>query len=134
MATIFVVEDNAGLRKSIERLLVSEGHSVTGFSNGRLALQRLREEKVDIVVSDLFMPEMDGLELLMNLQRLALPRPHVIAMSGGSERFEMSALNDAKVLGADAVLQKPFSNKDLLEAIERLLSPEKPSARASQHT
>lgn len=134
MATIFIVEDNVGLLKSLERLLVSEGHSVTGFPNAAIALQRIRKEKVDIVVSDLFMPEMDGLELLMELQRLASWRPRVIVISGGSERFGMSALGDAKTLGADVILRKPFSKDDLLEAIEGLGSLERPSARASEDT
>lgn len=123
MPNILVVEDDGSLRRLFEQMLVREGHVVTLASDGAKALRLLETSTFDVVITDLIMPEMEGLSLLRALRALRSTKapPKVIAMSGGGRGGATDYLEMAKMLGAAATLAKPFTQEDLAAAIERVL-------------
>lgn len=124
MNRILYVEDDAHLRGDVIAVLARAGFEVLGASNGREALDLCLRAPPDLVITDLVMPEMDGIELIRTLRK-TLPWLPVIAVSGGlstSARSARPILNAAKALGAAAVLPKPFRAHDLCRAIERVLA------------
>lgn len=118
MSTVLVVDDESGARRALIRLLTREGYETVGASDGREALQALEARTPDVILLDLMMPGMDGLELLEVLQRhpqwKALP---VVVLTGLSDT---QTVNRAQQLGARAYLVKAtFSLADMLEHVKR---------------
>ena len=120
MPRILVVDDDDALRRLLQRMLVREGHEVTVAANGVNALRLLDTSSFDLVITDLVMPDMEGLQLLRELRTRTSP-PKVIAMSGGG-RGSASYLEMAAMFGAAATLAKPFTEQVLATAIERVLA------------
>jgi CheY-like chemotaxis protein len=123
MAVILVIEDDRELREMLRTALVRKNHTVLEAGNGKEALIRFKPGITDLVVTDLIMPEEDGLKVIMKIRQMKQDIK-VIAISGGGKVGPGSYLNLAKALGADAVYSKPFSIADLLTKIEELLSSE----------
>ena len=113
MATILVIDDQEPIRALLRAALEAAGHEVLEASNGLLGLERSRERAADLVILDLLMPEMNGLELMAELNR-SLPHVKVIAISGGLKGA--GGLIVAKRLGAHQTFQKPFELRAVLEA------------------
>jgi CheY-like chemotaxis protein len=122
MALILVMDDDAGVRRSVERVLQSRGHQVLLAADGGEGLRTWREHGADLVVLDIHMPDTDGIEVLVQLRGLA-PRLPVIVISGGVQTRNLDLLADAKLLGASAVLQKPFTLDEILGAVDRAVRP-----------
>ncbi len=120
MARILVVDDELETRLTVEKMLRSAGHQVVLAAGGREGLQQFRSDPVDLIMVDLFMPEVDGLEVIQGLRR-DFPESKVIAMSGNIVADAM--LSVARRLGTAAVLEKPFSFEQLKRAVEQALSP-----------
>ena len=120
MANIFVVDDSDSVREMIVAVLTASGHSVTSASHGRDAIAALRQRMSDLVITDMYMPECDGIELMLALRQQA-PATPIIAMSSKIGSGDM--LRSAKCLGAKVTLIKPFSNDVLLRAVNWVLSP-----------
>jgi len=121
MAHIFIIEDDAQFLTMLVKMLQGDGHQVTTASNGEEALSMLERLKPNLILTDILMPKMDGLETIMALSQKGNVIP-IIAMSGG--RRSISAefnLESANLLGVEAALAKPFSRADLRTAIERAL-------------
>ncbi len=114
MATILVIDDQAPIRALLRVALEAAGHEVLEASNGRLGLKLYRERPVDLVITDIVMPEMDGLEMILELTRNFL-NVKVIAMSGCLE--SEGQLRVAKLLGARQTFQKPLDMEELLSAV-----------------
>ena len=114
MATILVIEDEDPISRLLRAALESAGHEVRQAPNGRVGLSMYREKPTDLVITDVFMPEMNGLDLILELTREFL-NTKVIAISG--YHGEKDFLHVAKLLGARQVLQKPFSMDSLLSAV-----------------
>lgn len=114
MMRILVVDDEPGLREVIRVILEEHGYTVDTGVNGRDGLRLLQQTRPDLVLTDISMPDMEGIEFLKAL-RSSEPELPVIAMSGDGvgSRF----LKAARMLGATFTLAKPFSNADLLTAI-----------------
>ena len=121
MAEILIIDDEPGVLGVLRRILETAGHSVTDAPNGEVALRQFEGKPADLVITDIFMPKMDGIEFLVHL-RTAFPDARVLAMSGGGLLSRDQALSDASLLGADQILQKPFNRQDLLEAVDRVLA------------
>ena len=114
---ILVVDDEPQIRDVLRRKLETCGYEVAEAQNGHEAIRRLDAESFDVVVSDIMMPERDGLEVIMHLRK-AQSRVKVIAISApGNELF----LDSARALGAARSLEKPFSLDDLARAVEEVL-------------
>jgi CheY-like chemotaxis protein len=112
MATILVIDDQKPIRALLRAALEGAGHEVLEASNGRLGLELYRERSADLIITDMLMPEMNGLELMLELTR-SFPHVKVFAMSGGQE----SGLNAAKLLGARQTFHKPFDIRAVLDAV-----------------
>ncbi len=127
-ATVLVIEDDEDLRPLLGRMLERAGYQAVMAVHGRDALQRLKERSIDLVVTDMLMPEMDGVEL-MRLLRSERPDLPVIAISGVEEWAEY--LRIAKNLGARATLQKPVSAADLVGSVRHVLGAANPPSIAA---
>jgi DNA-binding response OmpR family regulator len=113
-----VIEDEPQVRLLVVSILEAAGYRVLEAANGHDGLRLFDEIAVDLVLVDILMPEMDGLELITRLRR-ARPASRIIAMSGGIEQWNY--LDVATHLGAQATLQKPFSPQELLDAVRAQL-------------
>ena len=116
-ATILVVDDVAEIRGYLQNFLTRAGYDVTVAADGVEALQRIRRAPVDVVLMDLVMPEMEGLETIQNIST-KWPEIKIIAISGA---FGGQFLQTALLMGAHATLAKPIGPDDLLEALRRVL-------------
>jgi two-component system response regulator (stage 0 sporulation protein F) len=114
MATILIIDDEAPIRTLLRTTLEAAGYEVTEAANGREGLELYRNRPTNLVITDIFMPELNGLDMLLELTREFL-HAKVIAMSGAGG--EQSGLDLAKLLGARRTLQKPFSIPQLLDAV-----------------
>lgn len=124
MSRILVIEDDPLTREWLESLLSRNGYVVDLASNGREGLEQFELHQAELVITDIVMPEKDGIETITDLKRLR-PGVKVIAISGGERRpagVSRDYLNSAKLLGANRALQKPISNEDLLAAVREMLS------------
>lgn len=117
---VLVVDDNPTVRTTARILLEDAGLTVFEADGGVAALRAVRGEDPDIVLCDVFMPDIDGLEVIRALRR-DFPNAKVIAMSGGAFGGALDLLPAARRLGASGVLQKPFTQQMVLEEIERVL-------------
>lgn len=118
MARILVIEDEAELRKVLEKALQSAGHTVTTAPDGYEGMKSYRASPSDVVVTDLFMPNQDGIETMISLKR-EFPDAKIVAISGNISAGAM--LSVAKRLGALTVLEKPFAIDALLAAVNKAL-------------
>jgi CheY-like chemotaxis protein len=123
MPGILIVEDDKGLREMLKISLVRRKFTVIEAGNGKEAITHFKPSITDLVVTDLIMPEEDGLKVIIKLKELK-PSIKIIAISGGGKAGPGSYLNLAKALGADAIYSKPFSINDLIAKIEELLEHE----------
>lgn len=120
MPVILLVEDDRELREMLREALMRKDYTVLEADNGKEALIRFKPGVTDLLITDLIMPDEDGLKVIMKIRELK-PAIKVIAISGGGKAGPASYLDLAKALGADAVFSKPFSNNDLIIKIEELL-------------
>ena len=120
MAGILIVEDDNELREMISMLLTRRKFTVMEASSGKEAIVRFKPSITDLLITDLIMPEEDGLKVIMKLRELK-PSLKVIAISGGGKAGPGSYLNLAKALGADVIYSKPFSLNDMAMKIDELL-------------
>lgn len=118
MARILVIDDDAALLASLDYALTAAGHSVATAPDGEKAGPMFRAEPFDLIITDMIMPDREGIETIMALHR-DFPRVGVIAMSGGLR--SRNYLNAAKHLGAHRVLTKPFTAAQLHESIAAVL-------------
>jgi CheY-like chemotaxis protein len=117
--TILVVDDDAPIRVLMTQVLSARGFVVKTAANGREALHIVGDGPVDLVISDIVMPEQEGLETIRLLKQ-SHPDMPVLAMSGA---FGGAFLRAAQLLGARAALRKPFAAEALLSAVEAALHP-----------
>lgn len=119
MKKILVIDDDAAVRESLSDCLAMDGFEVLSAPNGREGLRICEESSPDVVLTDIVMPDMDGIEVVQALRDLH-PACKVIAMSGGWRLGTSDFLRIAKSLGADATLAKPFDLDVLAATISSL--------------
>ena len=115
---VLLIDDEAMVRKIVRKMLERQGHVVAEAENGRIGLAKLREYSFDLVVTDVVMPEIEGLEVLTKV-RQDQPSLPVVVMSGTGHALALRSLEIASKLGTTAVLQKPFASDALAQAIYR---------------
>jgi CheY-like chemotaxis protein len=125
MPGVLIVEDDKELREMLKLSLLRRNFTVLEAENGKAAITHFKPLITDLVVTDLIMPEEDGLKVVIKIRELK-PSIKIIAISGGGKVGPGSYLNLAKALGADAIYSKPFSINDLITKIEQLLDTEQP--------
>jgi CheY-like chemotaxis protein len=127
VAKILIVDDDPGVRTTLSMLLTELQHQVVQVSDGRHALRQLKEQPADLVITDILMPEVDGLELIRSIRKNFL-NLKILAMSGGSARLNgTDTLQLAGVLGANAVIHKPFSIHEITQIIQNILDQAEPA-------
>jgi DNA-binding response OmpR family regulator len=127
MARILLIDDDDAVRSMLSLTLTHFGHTVTEALNGAEGLKHFARDGTDLVITDLVMPEKEGLETIMELRRLQ-PQVKIIAMSGGGRNKGMDYLRPAKAMGAAITLAKPFSNERLIAAVNEVLAGSDPLA------
>lgn len=121
---ILLVEDEELLRTGVQEMLEIQGYAVITAQNGHMALACLSDHKVDLIITDLVMPKMDGIDFVEQLRKIS-PDVPVIVVSGSTRNImQRYGIDNIQVPGANASLPKPFKGVDLLAEIERLLTPE----------
>lgn len=121
MARILVIDDEILVRLSIEAVLGAKGHAVSLATNGRDGLARLKSGEFDLIITDLIMPEMEGIETILAIRKES-SSARILAISGGGRHGTGEFLDHAAQLGANVTLKKPFSNSELLDAVNRAIA------------
>jgi CheY-like chemotaxis protein len=119
MPRILIIDDDDGLRHMLVLMLERSGYEVVDAGDGREGLAKLQQQSFDLVVTDLIMPEQEGLETIMSIRR-DYPSMKIVAMSGGSRMSPFDFLPAAKGLGAAATLKKPFGRDEFLATVKQL--------------
>jgi len=121
MAHVLLTEDDTLVRQTIEQILQLAGHQVSVVCNGREAIEYCSHTQPDLILTDMLMPEMEGVETIVRLKQMA-PTIPIIAYSGGgrSERFDF--LDIARSIGASAILRKPLMPRELCDTISLVLT------------
>jgi DNA-binding NtrC family response regulator len=120
MSDILLVDDDDQLRTMMRLVLQRAGHTVREASDGHEAMSLFRDRPGDLIVTDLVMPEKEGLAVILEMRRIN-SQVKIVAMSGGGRVNPDNYLEVAKKFGAGDVLRKPFSNQELLDTVQRLL-------------
>ena len=121
MIRILLADDDESFRPMLQATLERFGYEVTAVKNGNEAVASYRERPADLVITDLIMPDKEGIETIRDLRR-EVPAAKIIAMSGGGRNTRDIYLKLATQLGAAQVLSKPFSHQELLDAIAAVLA------------
>lgn len=123
MATILIIDDDASVREMICQILSAESHRVLQAADGRIGYRLVAAHAPDLVITDIFMPNMEGIETIREIRRFS-DTIKIIAISGsGSDRgFQSLYLDFANRLGADAILSKPFHAAELIEIVNECLA------------
>ncbi|HTT67537.1 MAG TPA: response regulator [Gemmatimonadales bacterium] len=122
MAHVLVVDDDADVRAVVHKGIARLGHQVWDVADGAEALELLKTTPFDLIISDVYMADMDGMELLVRIRQLELGVP-VIVISGGGFKSREEVLKMAAACGAVATLDKPFSLEQLRDTVEPFLPP-----------
>ncbi len=120
MARILLIDDDELVRITLGRSLTDAGHFVTLASDGAEGLKKFDGAPFDLVITDIIMPEQEGIETILKLRQHKLRIP-VIAISGGGRQRNLDFLKAAREFGADATLSKPFTGPELLAAVDAAL-------------
>ena len=119
---IIVIDDQEAIRRLIRRTLESRGYSVFEASDGADGLRLLAQQAADLVITDIFMPGLDGIETLRQIRK-EFPQVKVIVISGGDSTGTLDMRRDAEFLGAVRSLAKPFTTTELVGLVEEVLGP-----------
>lgn len=117
---ILVVDDDPSIRRTLQLLLNREGHEVTQARDGLEALRLWRDRGGDLVITDLHMPEKNGIEMIVELLSFT-PGIRIIAMSGGGQTKRLDLLANAAMLGAVWTIEKPFTLAEMMTVVDRAL-------------
>lgn len=121
MSKILVIDDNENVRAVLIEVLEGEGYQVVSADNGRHGVDLFRSEKPDLVITDLIMPEKEGIETIREI-RTDSPAARIIAISGGGRSYSADYLKLARALGASDVIKKPFDPDDLAATVRNRLA------------
>src|SRR5437868_225744 len=121
MSSILLVDDDEQFRTMLSEVLTRAGYEVQTACDGNEASRMYRRQPADLVITDLIMPEKEGLEMIMELRR-NYPEARIIAMSGGGRNGTVNYLEAARAFGAQQVLNKPFFHQEILEAVRGVLA------------
>ena len=120
MRRILIIDDDHHILLMIKKMLERAGFEVDLASNGNEGLELFKRMPIDLVITDIIMPEKEGLETIREMKRLRSDLK-IIAMSGGGKVSSDNYLNTAKIFGASKILTKPFSQKQMVSAVQDLL-------------
>jgi DNA-binding NtrC family response regulator len=119
--TVLIVDDDKGIRELITQVLEREGFSTTSVENGESCLELLGKNKFDLLIIDIVLPGLGGMEILMNINN-KYPKMRIIIISGMVATDSVVMRNLGSQFGASAILAKPLENKVLLREVKKVLS------------
>jgi YesN/AraC family two-component response regulator len=120
MAHILIIDDEQPIRLMLRKLFESEGYTVTEASDGIEGIKCYHENPADLIITDIIMPEKEGLETIIALKK-ENPDVKIIVMSGGGKHKQDVYLDMAKKLGAKQTFKKPIRKEELLRAVKELI-------------
>lgn len=120
MAKIIVIDDEPYILLMLKKMLEKEGHQVEMATNGVEGIDLYHKNGADLIITDIVMPEKEGLETIINL-KTENPSLKVIAISGGGRVDSREYLHSAQLLGAEKIFQKPFKKDEIVNAVNELL-------------
>ena len=120
MKNLLLIEDNNDYRTLLKIALEKENYAVTEASNGLEGCRLFRKDFHRLVITDIFMPEKEGIETILEIKRVD-PKAKIIAISGGGNTGAIDMLTFAGDLGADAIMTKPIDLKALVSSVEELI-------------
>ena len=120
MGVILLIDDDQKLRRTLRRVLESAKHEVLEAAEGRTGIKLFQEHSPALVITDVIMPEQEGIETIVELRR-RFPGTKIIAISGSGAAGRLDFLHEAQQLGADLTLRKPIRAADLVSAVSTLL-------------
>jgi CheY-like chemotaxis protein len=120
MARILVIDDDEQVLDMLYESLTREGYDVLKASNGEQGLRLCRENSVDLIITDIIMPEKEGIETIIELRK-DFPNVKIIAISGGGRAGTKDYLQMAKIFGVQRTFTKPVAREQLLDAIKELI-------------
>ena len=112
---ILIIDDDILMRHTVAKILLADGHDVVTAAEGSQGIAVYRQEKPELVITDIVMPEQEGLETILALRRDETPVKIIVVSGSGAEMLET-----ARLLGADAVVEKPFRMHALVELIHSM--------------
>ncbi|MHC4266912.1 MAG: response regulator [Planctomycetota bacterium] len=125
MTRILVIDDESQIRKMLRNCLEREGYQVLEAPNGKVGMELFKEEHFDLVITDILMPEQEGIESIGELRR-NFPETKIIAISGGSRGIKSeNVLHTAEILGVHCTPPKPFEIAKFLNAVRLVLGSDK---------
>jgi len=120
MGRILIIDDEPDILLMLKKMLERAGYEVDLASNGEMGMQLFIKQAADLVITDIIMPEKEGLETIREMKQLN-PDLKIIAISGGGRLSADSYLETAKIFGANRVFQKPFRQAELVAAVNELI-------------
>lgn len=129
MSEILIVDDDSQVLDVLSEMLRLEGHTVSTAENGEVAATCMENQSFDLIITDLIMPEKEGLETIADMRNRGSNVP-IIAISGGGRVGPMDYLETARFIGADAALAKPFSRDEFITVVTELLDDRRGDADA----
>lgn len=120
MGRVIVIDDQEPIRRIVRSALERAGHDVLEAGDGERGLELLASHTADVVLSDIFMPGMDGIQMLRQIRK-QFPSVKVIVMSGGDSRGMLDLRRDAELLGAVKSLSKPFTTHEIVAVVNSVL-------------
>jgi DNA-binding response OmpR family regulator len=120
MTRVLLVDDDPHIRSMLKIVLERAGHQVEECADGTKALKSHKQHPADLILTDLVMPDKEGLETIREIRRTDR-NVKIIAMSGGGRAGNQDYLKSAKLLGADAVIAKPFTKDEIVDTIRKVL-------------
>jgi YesN/AraC family two-component response regulator len=121
MGLILIIDDDDQIRRVLRKTLERDGYDVADAPNGKEGIRLYRENPADLVITDIIMPEKEGIETIKELKR-DFPEVKIIAISGGGRIGPESYLKMAKGLGAQRTLTKPLGRDELLKTVRELIN------------
>lgn len=122
MCQVVVIDDDTQVRRQLTQLISNKGYSVKNAPNGKIGLEIVKNKKPVLVITDIIMPEEDGLEVLSKI-RVRFPNITTIAISGGSGRLNNFPLLElATKIGADYIFEKPLDDEQIVSVITQILN------------
>jgi len=120
MQKILIIDDEPHILLMLKKMLEQSGYEIDLAANGNEGIELFRKSAADLVITDIIMPEKEGLETIREMRRLR-PDLKIIAMSGGGKVSADNYLEIAKIFGASRAAAKPFTNKEMVSAVQELM-------------
>ncbi|MGD9240139.1 MAG: response regulator [Desulfobacterales bacterium] len=130
MARILIIDDESQIRSMLRLMLERAGYEIAEAPDGIEGIRQYRENPADLIITDLIMPNKDGIGMIIDLKK-EFPKVKIIAMSGGGVNRPEGYLDGAKKLGATRTLTKPIDREEMLKAVKETLKDTAAPAEAS---